>query len=121
MNRKIPLPAGNQIPAVHRNQVILFTKSPVTAVCNISLAYKTYWQSGLLFGISSLDFHMRSLLLSFLSYHPIHLLQTKIHRVGNLNYQKRKRKSVIKCQTSYKKNCISLSDLSHKNRNFLIY
>jgi len=35
MNRKIPLPAGNQIPAVHRNQVILFAKYS----CNCSLQY----------------------------------------------------------------------------------
>jgi hypothetical protein len=35
MNIKIPLPAGNQIPAVHRNQVILFTKYS----CNCSLQY----------------------------------------------------------------------------------
>jgi len=33
MNKKIPLPAGNQILAVHRNQVILFTKYS----CNCSL------------------------------------------------------------------------------------
>ena len=38
--QKIPFPAGNQIQAVHRNQVILFTNTPVTAVCSISLAYK---------------------------------------------------------------------------------
>jgi hypothetical protein len=34
---------------------------------------------------------MRPLLLFPLSHRPIHLLQTKIHCMGNLNYQKRKR------------------------------